>query len=101
LGREIDVYGDSRAIGVRRRQRSPADVVVARLPVDPGRSPLVTRDPFPAVVGVVVPAAVVISRPAERLVGDPGPAEVGPHPVAVLIRVPRCDGDARGPDPAV
>ncbi len=99
--REVQGDGHSRAVVVRGRQGSPADVVVARLPVDPGRSPLVAGDPAPAVVGVVIPAAVVIGRPAEGLVRDPGPAEVGPHPVARLVGAPRCGDSPRPPDPAV
>src|SRR6185369_16540000 len=85
----------------RRRQRRPADVVAPLLPGNPRRSVVVAGNPGPAVVGVFVPATIVIGRPAIRLGRDPDPAVVGPGPVAILIRTPGRRDGARRPDPTI
>src|SRR6185312_2233109 len=82
-------------------QRSPADVVVAFLPGDPGRSPVVAGNPGPADLRVLIPAAVVVGRPSIRLVGEPGPTLVAPDPVTGLIAAPARGHVARRPDPPV
>src|SRR6185437_7219201 len=76
---------------VVRRQRSPADIVVAIAPIDPGRRPLLARNPEPA--GLVVhPAPVVIGDPAPvrlGIVGVPEPTPfIGVNPMAGFVRTP-------------
>jgi hypothetical protein len=71
-----------------RRQWRPADVILARAPRNPGWRPFVARDPDPADAAESQPAAVVISRPAKRLVGNPGPTGVRISPAAIRIRSP-------------
>src|SRR6185369_9296296 len=86
-----------------RRQRSPADVILARPPRDPGRRPFVTRHPDPADAAQLHPATVVISRPAKFLVRDPGPAGVAVGPAAFSVGPPIAGtlGLARLPDVTV
>jgi hypothetical protein len=70
-----DRYGDVHVvIAVRGRKRRPHDVVGATPPAYPGRGPAIARAPVPADLAVIAPAAIVISRPAEGLVGNPCPA---------------------------
>ncbi|MEY2482158.1 MAG: hypothetical protein QOK24_686 [Verrucomicrobiota bacterium] len=71
-----------------RRQRRPADIILARAPRNPGGRPFVARHPHPADAAQAKPASVVISRPAKRLVGNPGPAGVRISPTAIRIRSP-------------
>jgi hypothetical protein len=70
----------------------PSDVLIAVAPIDPGRSPHVTRNPEPAVVGVAVPPSVVIGDPAPiglLIIGDPVPAVVTRvGPVTDRVRTP-------------
>src|SRR5205807_9877365 len=55
---------------------------------------------YPAEAGVKRPAAIVVRRPAPRLVGDPHQAVVRAMvPVAVVVRPP-AGGDMRAPAPA-
>jgi hypothetical protein len=62
----------------------PADRVVAHAPLNPGGSPRRVGVPEPTIVAVE-PAAVVVSRPAERIKRDPDPADVAVVPVAVGV----------------
>jgi hypothetical protein len=101
VGRQPNVQRHTRPVVGIRRQGSPADVVVRLLPGDPGRRPIIAGDPLPTVVGVVIPATIVVGRPAVGLVRDPGPAVLGPHPAPVLIGAPGARHVARRPDPAV
>ena len=71
-----------------RRQRRPTNVIVALSPGDPGRRPFITRHPNPADSAQARPASVVISRPTEWLLGNPGPAGVGVNPATVSVRTP-------------
>ena len=63
-----------------RREWSPADVVAAGLPANPGGSPFIAGNPAPADVAEQGPATVVIGGPAERLGGDPSPSEIAISP---------------------
>src|SRR5262249_6096207 len=85
----------------RRRQRRPSEVAVALAPRHPGRGPMCAGYPDPAVVRAVIPVAVVIDGPAERRVGHPRPADVGPDPVAIAVRTPIVWNVVRRPDPAI
>lgn len=86
-----------------RGQWRPADIILARAPGNPGRGPFVARHPDPADAPEPKPASVMISRPAKRLIGNPGPAGVAINPTPLRIRppVPRFFGHARLPDETV
>src|SRR5436305_2843452 len=99
-GAAIRVIAGRSDVGARG-QGSPADVVVAFLPGDPGRTPVVAGHPGPTDLGVLIPAAVMVGGPAVGLVGEPGPPLVAPHPVSGLIGAPARGDRARRPDPAV
>ena len=71
-----------------RRQRRPANIIIARSPRDPRRRPLVSRHPNPADPAQPSPAPVVISRPTERFFRNPGPACVGISPLSVGVGAP-------------
>ena len=71
-----------------RRQRRPADVVVAVSPRNPARPPLVIRLPDPAHVHHIDPAPVVIDDARKLLVAHPRPARIGESPVAIRVRHP-------------
>jgi hypothetical protein len=71
---ERPAVGDAVVPVPRRRRRSPADVAIARgprAPGDPRAGVATTRDPCPAVIRHVHPAAVVEWRPAPRVVRHP------------------------------
>ena len=70
-------HGDT---GLHRR---PAIIVVAVAPADPGRRPVVPRDPHPAIAITEEPTAVVKGRPAPGIIGIPGPALIGIDPMAI------------------
>ena len=73
-----------------RRQRRPADIIVAAAPIDPGRAPFVARNPEPAEPPVMRPATIVKGHPTPVglfLVGDPVPAPLfGIDPSSVRCR---------------
>ena len=80
-------------------QRTPADIIIPRVPVDPGGSPVGLRNPVPAQAQSPVPAAVVVSAPAPGLIGNPVPAAVRvPEPPAVMVQPPVIVIDAGNPD---
>jgi len=85
------------------RQRRPTNVILARPPRNPGGRPFIARYPDPADATQSHPATVVIRGPAERFVGNPGPAGVAIHPAAFGVRPPiaRFFCYARLPDIAV
>ena len=72
-----------------RRQGSPSEIVVVLPPRHPRRSPIIPRDPHPSVPREKHPAAIVVDRPPERLVREPGPALVGIHPTTPGVGSPR------------
>ncbi len=71
-----------------RRQRRPADMLIARAPRNPGRRPFVARDPNPTDIAQARPTSVVIGSPAKRLIGNPGPTGLRVSPAAVGIGAP-------------
>ena len=79
-----------------RRQRTPAHQVLAVAPRNPGGGPGVPRNPDPTSARQQGPAAVVISSPAKRLTGNPGPALVGVDPAPLRIGPPARRGRRRG-----
>lgn len=91
----VDVDGHPRA------QWRPAVVATAAAPAHPGRAPLVSGYPSPAVVVVVHPTAVVEGRPAPVVVRYPGVAVVGHRPVPVRHVGLETGPDMGNPDVAV
>ena len=71
-----------------RRQRRPADVIVAFSPGNPGGSPLIARHPNPADAAQTRPTSIMIGGPTERLFRNPSPAGVGVHPAPARVRPP-------------
>ena len=71
-----------------RRQRCPADVIVALAPRNPRRRPLIARNPNPTDSPQTRPSAVVISRPAKRFFRNPSATGVGVNPATVRVRSP-------------
>src|SRR5262245_42044462 len=67
----------------------------------PGRRPDRARNPDPAVIRRVEPAAVVITSPTPGVFRDKHPAHFGAFPVAVRVRAPVAWHILRVPDPAV
>src|SRR6202042_849399 len=105
------VAGGIRAIGIVATLVVRAGLVDFRRRVVDGwirrhrRRRLGSRDPGPAAAGnagTVEPAAIVVGRPAPRLVADPGVAVVRfPSPLAVLIGRPGVADAVRDPHLAV
>ena len=72
---------------ILRRQRPPTDILLRTAPLDPCRGPFGARDPHPAVLRIVVPAAVMerdlgpgfvgLEVPAHLLVEDPAADRIG------------------------
>ena len=80
-------------------QRTPADIIISRVPVDPRGSPVGLRNPVPAQAQSPVPAAVMISAPAPGLIGNPVPAAIRiPEPAPVMVRPPVIVIDMGNPD---
>ena len=88
VGRIIVVFVDE----FIRRQRRPADIIIAAAPIDPGRAPFIAWNPEPAKPPVVRPAAIVEGHPTPVglfLVGDPVPAPLfGVDPSSVRVGTP-------------
>src|SRR5690606_34974854 len=77
-GRDDHIYRDTHA----RAQWSPAIVTTTATPVNPGRSPLVTGYPRPAVIVGIVPSAIVKRRPSPIVIRNPRVTIGSHHPVA-------------------
>ena len=73
-----------------RGQGRPANVIATGSPRHPSRSPIqiATRNPDPAVVRQIRPATIMIGRPTEIFVTDPGPSVICVRPISVRIRTP-------------
>ena len=75
-----------------RRQRRPADIVVAPAPIDPGRTPFVTGHPEPAEPAIMRPATIVKRHPTPVglfLIGNPIPAPfLRIDPSSIGVRAP-------------
>lgn len=69
-------------------------------PRHPRRRPVIARHPAPA-SGVHHPAAIMICRPAKRLVRHPRPAAVRVGPVTIRVRLPAITHHLRVGLPAV
>ncbi len=94
-------HAQRRALALRR-QRRPANGFIAFPPGHPRRGPTVARHPEPAACLVITPPAIVIDRPAERLVGGPQPAiAVRPQPLAQRVGAPARRNAGRHPDIAI
>lgn len=97
---KIIVDDDDRA--VVPAERTPADIIVAPIPVNPSRTPMTVGNPIPPQPQTPMPAAVMIDTPAPGLGRNPGPAaERIPDPAAIIIGPPIGVIDSRNPDIAV
>jgi hypothetical protein len=63
--------------------RSPAVISAAASPRYPCRRPFVAGNPCPAVIIVVIPAAVVERSPTPRIIGNPSVSVIGHRPVTI------------------
>src|SRR5262249_18272429 len=91
-----DASGVTFAVG---SDRSPAGLPPAVAPSYPGGGPGISRNPEPTNLGVIIPPAVMIDRPGERLRGFPVPAViVRPDPAAFLIWPPAAPLSCRQPN---
>jgi hypothetical protein len=80
-------------------KRAPADIIIAMIPVDPARSPMIGGNPVPAQSQPPVPSSVVVSAPTPGLIGNPVPATAGvPDPPSIVIRPPIRIIDRGNPD---
>jgi len=69
----VKVIVDENAGVVIPAERTPAAVVIAPVPIYPGRTPGLMRNPVPAQAEPPTPAAVMVNGPTPRFRGDPGP----------------------------
>src|SRR3989442_14306190 len=69
-------------------ERCPTDVTASFMPGDPCGAPLGAGHPDPAVRWILVPAAIVIDRPAPLFIRCPGPSVIREHPVGPTLRAP-------------
>ena len=84
---EIIVDDDDRPIVPA--QRTPADIIMPPIPVDPGGTPMAGGNPVPAQAESPVPPSIMINTPAPGLIRDPGPAaDWIPGPSAIIIGSP-------------
>ena len=81
----------------RWRHGCPADVASSVTPANPGGRPFNARHPNPAIDGVINPIAIVIAGPGPRIIADPIPAAIRPHPVTVTVGLPIHDDASRPP----
>jgi hypothetical protein len=80
-------------------ERTPAEIIVAMVPMDPGRPPGMMGNPVPAQTQSPVPPAIVVDGPAPALIGNPGPAARRiPVPVSIVIRTPIVIVNGRHPN---
>ena len=83
------ILNSAAAIKARFRwERSPADIVGAFAPRNPGRRPFVAGNPNPAYVAEAGPASVMIGGPTKRFLGNPRPTGVSVNPAPLGIRMP-------------
>ena len=92
----VDVGGTAPEV-----ERSPTDVRRTPRPGDPGAGEDASGHPAPAVARQVVPAPVVVRRPAPRLVRHPEVAVRAVIPIAVVVGAPRRRDAGRSPDVTV
>src|ERR1019366_10282440 len=86
---ENDVDGSTE--NTLRRKRRPGHVSAALAPGNPGRRPGGAGNPAPTDARRVEPTAIVIDNRTPTdfdVVGDPGPAQIGIHPMPNGVRRP-------------
>jgi hypothetical protein len=66
-----------------RAKRCPAVIIITAAPVNPGWSPFVIGYPFPAIIIIKPPAAIMKRSPAPFIVRYPGITIFGHYPMAV------------------
>lgn len=70
-------------------ERTPADVIMATVPMDPRWTPITSGNPVPSETDTPMPSAVVVNTPTPRFVGDPIPTDDRvPCPATIVIRTP-------------
>ena len=93
---ELDIYLAADRLSLinnpwaARGQRRPAHIVATSSPGNPCWTPIqiASGKPYPAVIGKIGPATVMIRCPAEIFVGNPRPPVIGVGPVAICVRTP-------------
>jgi len=79
-------------------ERTPSDIIIATIPMNPGWPPIPSGYPVPAKAPSPMPTSVVINTPSPRLIGDPGPSDDWiPNPSPVKIRPPFMMSNVRNP----
>jgi len=84
-----------------RPQRCPTIIFAAVAPAYPCRSPLVSGYPFPSVVIIITPSAVVEGCPSPGIIRNPGCSVVGINPVPICGIGPETRTGIRYPDISV
>jgi len=80
-------------------QRTPTDIIITPVPVDPGGPPMPSGNPVPTEAQSPMPPSVMVYTPAPGFVGYPGPATNGiPNPAAIVVRPPVGINDIGHPD---
>lgn len=80
-----------------RPDRRPAIVSAVFAPGHPGRSPIVSRHPYPSIRVVIEPVAIVESGPAPAIAGYPCPAVIRIYPMATTAIRPKTRARSRYP----
>ncbi len=68
-----------------RAQRCPTAISPTPSPTYPSGSPLIAGNPYPTVVAIVGPAAIVVASPTPRVIRDPSVSIFRHHPAATGI----------------
>jgi len=70
-------------------KRTPADVIVPPVPMDPRWTPVTSGNPVPSETDTPMPSAVMVDTPTPRFVGDPIPTDDRvPYPATIVVRAP-------------
>lgn len=93
----IDVYADIYA----GTHRCPSVIAAATSPDNPGWCPFITGNPYPSIIIVVIPSAVMERCPSPGVVRYPGVAVIGYYPVSVSFVGMKLSSDIRYPHPAI
>jgi hypothetical protein len=80
-------------------QRTPSDIVISRIPMYPGWTPVSGGYPIPAKSHSPVPASVMGNTPSPGFIRNPSPStDRIPRPPSIIIRSPGVMIDIRNPD---
>jgi hypothetical protein len=96
---DVDVYID---VDIDSRgQWRPAVISVAIPPGNPTRTPFTAGDPNPSIPVVVVPSSIMERGPTPVIIRDPGPAIISICPVSIRTIWMETGTGIRDPDLAV